>query len=180
MTARRTALAKLEADSVYRKLECDAEIYPTPSFLVLHQEHRGISSVRNLGIRLASQPWIAFLDADDLLSRTKIELEWSVMVRYPDVGVVSGAYSTFKDGGRLQPSLNSCLSRLRTLTSANQGDFFHRLGRVFHIRIRPLTSTVIVRRDAIEEVGLFNEELEAVEDFDCFMRNSRKPSFGHR
>ena len=29
---------------------------------------------------------------------------------------------------------------------------------------------MIVRREVIEEVGLFNEKLEAVEDFDCFMR----------
>ena len=161
----------LEADSVCRKLECDAEISSTPSFLVLHQEHRGISSARNVGIRLASQPWIAFMDADDVWSRNKIELQWSVIVRYPDVGVVSCAYSTFKDGGRLQPFFTSCLTSPSNSDTGEPVRFLPRIGPEFFTSgFVPLPSTVIVRRDAIEEVGLFNEKLEAVEDFDCFMR----------
>ena len=161
----------LEADSVCRKLECDAEISPTPSFLVLHQDHRGISSARNVGIRLASQPWIAFLDADDVWSRNKIELQWSVIVRYPDVGVVSCAYSTFKDGGRVLPFFTSCLTNPSNSDIGEPGRFLPRIGPEFFTSgFVPLPSTVIVRREVIEEVGLFNEKLEAVEDFDCFMR----------
>src|SRR5262244_3231712 len=39
---------------------------------VLRLERPGVSRARNVGIRAATQPWIAFLDADDLWQPDKL------------------------------------------------------------------------------------------------------------
>ena len=55
---------------------------------VLRLERPGVSRARNVGIRAATQPWIAFLDADDLWQSDKLETQWRAVERCPDVGIV--------------------------------------------------------------------------------------------
>lgn len=51
--------------------------------------NQGVASARNAGWALASQPYIAFLDADDAWHPKKIEIQYSYMVAHPHV-VLSG------------------------------------------------------------------------------------------
>src|SRR5260370_24933691 len=74
--------------------------------------------------------------------------------------------------------MSSCLSahgnpqRLPRNSCSNQlGTFMPRVEhRFFESGWVPLPSTVIVRREAFDSVGLFNEHLDAIEDFECFTR----------
>src|SRR5258705_11929360 len=43
---------------------------------VLSQPNMGISAARNAGIRAATQPWVAFLAADDLWEADKLPAQW--------------------------------------------------------------------------------------------------------
>ena len=45
----------------------------------------GAASARNAGWNLASQPYVAFLDADDAWHSKKIEIQYDYMQRHPDV-----------------------------------------------------------------------------------------------
>ena len=49
----------------------------------------GAASARNAGWNVATQPYLAFLDADDAWHPRKIEIQWDYMERHPDV-VLSG------------------------------------------------------------------------------------------
>lgn len=57
--------------------------------LVLLDQNVGAGSARNAGWAAASQPLIAFLDADDAWHFRKIEVQYGYMVAHPDV-VMSG------------------------------------------------------------------------------------------
>lgn len=45
---------------------------------IIRQSNQGPSHARNVGWQAARAPWIQFLDADDLLDREKIEIQWNV------------------------------------------------------------------------------------------------------
>lgn len=47
----------------------------------------GAASARNVGWNVATQPYIAFLDADDAWHPRKIEIQWDYMQGHPDVAL---------------------------------------------------------------------------------------------
>lgn len=57
--------------------------------VVTHKNNVGAASARNLGWDTATQPYIAFLDADDAWHPAKIELQYGYMAAHPEV-VLSG------------------------------------------------------------------------------------------
>lgn len=58
--------------------------YPKITTLAL-EENSGPGAARNLGWDAASQPWIAFLDADDVWHPRKLEMQWAWLNAHPDV-----------------------------------------------------------------------------------------------
>ncbi len=49
---------------------------------IIDKQNGGVSSARNIGIKEAKYEWIAFLDADDLWKKNKLELVNSAIVNY--------------------------------------------------------------------------------------------------
>src|SRR2546425_3740246 len=64
--------------------------------LVLLDENVGAASARNAGWALASQPYIAFLDADDAWHPRKIEIQYAYMKANPDVVLCGHEYRRLK------------------------------------------------------------------------------------
>ena len=61
--------------------------------IVLLDKNSGPGSARNAGWKEASQPYLAFLDADDSWHPKKLEIQYQWMVAHPDV-VLSGHQTT--------------------------------------------------------------------------------------
>ncbi|CAN5306186.1 glycosyltransferase family A protein [soil metagenome] len=72
-----------------------AEVSRFPHVICKSQPPLGQAEARNHGARLASQKHIAFLDADDLWSRNKIELQLNFFTEKPYVDIVSGQMIQF-------------------------------------------------------------------------------------
>ncbi len=123
----------------------------------LYQTNRGVSSARNLGIRSASGEWLAFLDSDDEWLPGKLAAQASALRREPDCRICHTEEVWVRNGKRVNP-MNK---------HAKSG------GRIFK-NCLPLCvispSSVMIHRDLLQEVGLFDEGLPACEDYDLWLR----------
>jgi glycosyltransferase involved in cell wall biosynthesis len=83
-----------------------AELARAAGARVLVQSNRGCGEARNTGIRAATQPWIALLDADDEWVPGKLASQWRAAMLDPDVGLISSDYVyVHKDGSSDGPTL---------------------------------------------------------------------------
>jgi len=125
---------------------------------VIGQEHRGPASARNAGIRGARGDLIAFLDADDLWMPEKLERSVEALDRRPDAGVVFTAVRIHE----LDTGLRYELPQY-----AHDGW----MAKDLFLECRGVnTSTLVVRREALERVGSFDEELFRAQDWDLMLR----------
>ena len=123
----------------------------------VRQAHSGAAAARNLGIRISTSPYIAFLDADDAWLPAKLERQVAFLERNPSVGLVCSA---------CEPGEGGASGRAFPETAPIQGRLFARLVRECFI----FTPTVLVRRSCVEQAGLFNEQLAVSEDFNLWLR----------
>jgi glycosyltransferase involved in cell wall biosynthesis len=133
-----------------------------PSVTLVRQPNGGASSARNTGIDPAHQEWIAFLDADDYWEATKLERQFEIIDRYPEVGIV-GCRSYLEVPG--EP---------RAETAPQIAPF---CGRVLHpnsessseASLLVWTCTLVIRRHLFDG-RRFETGLETAEDFDLWIR----------
>jgi glycosyltransferase involved in cell wall biosynthesis len=72
-------------DGTAEALNYIAHQYPTRVKVISFNHNQGVACARNAGWDLASQPYIAFLDADDAWHPRKLEIQYSYMLAHPDV-----------------------------------------------------------------------------------------------
>ena len=142
---------------------------------VLRLERPGVSRARNVGIRTATQPWIAFLDADDLWQPDKLATQWQAVERCPEAGIVITDFREFDSTGvrltsflerrenyqaivrrEVAPAVVWCEAQ-SFRTHFLRGNFF-------------APSAVLARRDLLVEVGLFDEAMTHMEDRELWLR----------
>ncbi|HEY4344559.1 MAG TPA: glycosyltransferase family A protein [Parvibaculum sp.] len=131
----------------------------------------GPSAARNLAIRLASGCFIAFLDGDDYWVREKLERQLPAFDLDDRIGLVYGDYADFaRDDASDAQAIG--VRRLRSASRDTLGAYFVHDGPV-------VPSTMIVRRAALDEAGLFDESLHLGEDMDLCLRLAEGWKFEH-
>jgi glycosyltransferase involved in cell wall biosynthesis len=124
---------------------------------VLLTNHRGPSAARNAGIRAARGEYICSVDADDRLEPDWLERAAAVLDADPDVTFVSHWIRTFGDE-EWEQTPQRC--DLLTLLDRNT-----------------LGCAALVRRQALLDADLFDEEMHRFEDWDLWLRLVER---GHR
>ena len=122
--------------------------------------NQGASAARNAALKLAKGDLLAFLDSDDEWLPSKLEQQIKFLQEHPEIGLCgSGHLLACKDGSMVEfPGKNPPDWR-RELHSAES----------FHGACTPL-----LRRDVLEKVGLLDEKLRVLEDWDWMLRISRE------
>jgi len=121
--------------------------------------HAGPGSARNRAVARAVGEWIAFLDADDLWDRRKIEAVIDVIRRHASVNMICHAEECVRSDGS------------RALM--DYGSWFEpneQVGNQLYERNLFSTSATVCRRDLLERAGLFDETLSSWQDYDLWLR----------
>jgi len=124
---------------------------------VLTQEHKGVSSARNLGIFQSNSALLAFLDSDDQWLPEKL----AGQVRLFDPGIPDFICHTDEIWMR-----DACEVHPRDIHRKQGGRFFERA--LQRCLISP--SSVVLSRALLEKVGAFDESLPVAEDYDLWLR----------
>lgn len=124
---------------------------------IVHTENCGVAAARNTGVAMASAPLIALLDSDDIWGPDKLACQLEYMRAHPQYMLSQTDEYWIGNGGRVNPGL-------RHRKAA--GDIF-----IASLRTCLVTpSTVILHTALLRELGGFDEDFTAAEDYDLWLR----------
>lgn len=135
--------------------------------------NRGAGATRNLGIREARFPFVAFLDADDLYLHGRFREALRVLGEHPEADGVYGATVVSATTDEMQSWKDSFYgsSGITLITCSNPPapeDLFtymlERRGGTWH------TNAITVRRTLFDRTGLFDEHLRLCQDRAMWMK----------
>ncbi|MCK4707802.1 MAG: glycosyltransferase [Gammaproteobacteria bacterium] len=128
-----------------------------PDVKLIQQTNQGVSAARNTGIKSAQYDWIALLDSDDEWLPEKLEAIRQAHKDHPEEILFHSDEIWIRNGTRVN-QMNK---------HAKYG------GQIFKFCL-PLCvispSAVIIHRSVFDQIGVFNENLPACEDYDLWLR----------
>ena len=128
-----------------------------PYVRYIYQDNSGVSSARNAGIKEAKGSWIAFLDSDDEWMSNKLEQQKRVINSFQEAWLCHTDEIWIRNGVRVNQMKKH---------QKYGGDVFENCLDI--CRISP--SSVLIKKEVFEMVGLFDESLKVCEDYDLWLR----------
>ena len=137
-----------------------------------HQANRGAATARNTGIQHSSGKYLAFLDADDLWLPDKLQCQIAVLRKNPEVSAVHTAFVLMHmDGQHREVS-----RRIQRRLPFRERTLYEEL--LYRMVITGSASSVMVRRDALDQVGPFDESIR-LSDYDMWQRMAEHHHFDY-
>lgn len=131
--------------------------------LIENECNKGIPKTKNIGLSAAKGEYVAFLDQDDVWMRTKLESQLRVFEQEDEVSVVcTGMILTDKNmKGR---------EIFKGFDDSDQEELLKNL------YLNPINSSslMLIRRECISKMGIFDENLIGWDDYELLMRLATK------
>lgn len=121
---------------------------------LINKPNGGVSSARNRGIKEASGEWIALLDSDDIWLPEKLEKQFVEIEKNPDIKFIGT-----NRNNEVYPFFGKSNQKLFMLNA-----------REIILKWYPHTSTVIIKKEILKDISLYDEERTHAEDGDFFLR----------
>ena len=142
----------------------------------IHQQNAGVSAARNAGIKAATSQWIAFLDADDEWMPEYIETQFQLLKNNPELSWASANHLCCLCGKQKIAPSNPIEKCAKLLNSNGCIDSYF---NAFKERVTGCTDTMVIKKQALIEVGLFEVGLAIAEDLDLWLKVGYKyPKIG--
>ncbi|MBN1394463.1 MAG: glycosyltransferase [Pirellulales bacterium] len=126
------------------------------------QRHQGQAYALNRAIGMSKGKYLAYFDADDIMSPTKLEVQATYLDEHPEIDVV------YTDMRVTQPNGDGYVKKYRAV------DPFFLLQYCCVSRI-----TVMHRRSCLDAIGLFDGSVTGSDDWDMWVRMSERCSMKH-
>lgn len=126
---------------------------------IRHETNQGVSAARNTGIRSSKSPLIAFLDSDDYWLPGKLSVQTAFFEKNPLALICQTEEAWIRNGKPANP---------KNIHRKPSGNIFEPSLRLCLVS----PSAVMLKRELLEETGLFDETLPACEDYDLWLRIS--------
>lgn len=127
---------------------------------IISTENRGVSAARNKGVSVANSDYIAFLDADDYWDSSFLMMQAALIDTFPEAAVYGFNYADVSNGqikAYNQGMGDSFCGYVEDYFGTSHGDLY-------------CSSSVVVRKQAFESVGGFDEKIRYAEDLDLWYR----------
>tara|TARA_B110000027_G_scaffold989_1_gene850 strand:- start:148 stop:1119 length:972 start_codon:yes stop_codon:yes gene_type:complete len=130
---------------------------------IVKQENKGGNAARNNGIKNSSGEFIAFLDSDDLWNKTKLKKQYELISRSDIIGgVYCGLRQVEVESGKILTDENRIYTEGFILSQLLIKD------------VTAPTSAYLIRKKVFDEIGCFDESLQARQDWDMWIRLAEK------
>jgi glycosyltransferase involved in cell wall biosynthesis len=129
----------------------------------LYQHNAGCSNARNHALHMAQERYIAFLDSDDLYMPNTLETQVTLLNKERDFAMVYSSAIVIDEQGKDLPS---------TYKAIVSGWIYHRVA--FYCPLTIILPTVMIRAEALAQVGGFDEKMERFEDTDMWRRVAKR------
>jgi glycosyltransferase involved in cell wall biosynthesis len=150
------------ATTYTEELEKTLKAYGDPRIHYLYSDHKGPAGSRNVGIVEGKAPYIAFLDSDDCWMPHMLARHMALLEADRGVALVHGHYELIDAEGRrlrfVQPH--------KGLNDLNAPQLFAAMLRENFVS----TSSVVLRRSDLEQVGSFDETFPCLVDKELWLR----------
>jgi glycosyltransferase involved in cell wall biosynthesis len=150
-----------------------------PGVTVITQTNRGVSGARNTGLAAARAPYVALLDQDDIWQPGKLTRQLKLIEAHPEVGLVFTDMLLLRsDGTVVEDGFLRATPPYAALDRQPLGDSAYLLAEALGeavVRFNFISpSTVLLRRQAVQDIGGFDEAFRYCDDAECWMRLLRR------
>ena len=124
---------------------------------ISYRPGRGGNVARNTGIRHSRGEFVAFLDDDDEWHKDKIEKQVKIIGEDPEIGLVCTAIN----------SVDDATGKTYVFIPDAPRDSSH---KILIENCIGSTTTAMARHSLLDEIGMFDEDLGAMQDYDLWIR----------
>jgi glycosyltransferase involved in cell wall biosynthesis len=135
----------------------------------IYQDNRGVSAARNAGILAASGNWVAFLDSDDEWLPTKLEKQYQLIKNNPSI-IASATNAAIV----IPKKSDINVFDIRNVHLKSVGIILDDRPLKLIMNLQPFTSTLMVRRETLMNMDLFDVAMTLYEDHDLMCRVALK------
>jgi glycosyltransferase involved in cell wall biosynthesis len=149
-----------------------------PKIKILDQPNKKLPAALNNGFRLAQGEYLTWTSADNRMFPRQVEFQVDFLRRHPDISMVFANYQIIDDAGRLLHG--SKFNEWLQVPYGSPNIYLPKnVGELNFVPLNFIGPCILYRASAAAAVGVYDESLVGVEDYDYWMRMNRLFRIAH-